>query len=66
MDLGIADHVWKDKRADIARSVEALADKFRPAMRAGWLSYIRTAYPGGAAALPQTVGEGTLVVPDDE
>jgi hypothetical protein len=36
--------VWQDKRADIARSVEALADKFRPAMRAGWLKYIQTAY----------------------
>jgi hypothetical protein len=37
VDLGIADHVWQDKRAKIARSVEALGDKFRPAMRAAWL-----------------------------
>jgi hypothetical protein len=58
--------VWQEKRAAIAQTVDALGDQFRPAMRAGWLSYIRTAYPDGAAAMPQTVGEGTLVVPDNE
>ena len=58
--------MWQEKRAAIAQTVDALGDQFRPAMRAGWLSYIRTAYPDAAAAMPQTVGEGTLVVPDDE
>ncbi len=42
-DLGLEDH------AAIAKTVEDLGDKFRPAirpaMRAGWLSYIRTTPP---------------------
>ena len=61
--------MWREKRAAIAQTVEELGDKIRPAMRArraGWLLYLQTAYPDGAAALPQSVGEGTLVVPDDE
>jgi hypothetical protein len=40
-DLGLADHVWQDKRAAIAKTVDELGDQLRPAMRAGWLSYIR-------------------------
>ena len=57
--LGIADHVWQDKRATIAGTVDALGDQFRPAMRAGWLSYIRTAYPENAApAAGLPVGQG--------
>ena len=38
-DLGLEDH------AAIAKTVEDLGDQFRPAMRAGWLSYIRTTPP---------------------
>ncbi len=38
-DLALADHVWQDKRAAIAKTVDDLGDQFRPAMRAGWLSY---------------------------
>ncbi len=58
-DLGLADHVWQDKRTIIAQSVDNLGDQFRPAMRAGLLSYIRRAYPEDAAddACP-VVGEG--------
>ena len=48
-DLGLADHVWQDKRTLIAQSVDNLGDQFRPAMHAGWLSYIRRAYPEDAA-----------------
>jgi hypothetical protein len=44
-ELGLADHVWQDKRAAIAKTVDDLGDQFRPAMRAGWLSYIRTTPP---------------------
>ena len=43
-DLGLADHVWSDKRKSIAKSVDNLGDQFRPAMRAVWLSYIRRVY----------------------
>ena len=63
-DLGLADHLWQDKRTLIAQSVDNLGDQFRPAMRAGWLSYIRRAYPeDGAAVAGPAVGEGTFVVP---
>ncbi len=57
------DKVWQDKRALIAQSVDNLDDQFRPAMRAGWLSYISCEYPEDdtADACP-VVGE--LVVQD--
>ena len=54
-----------DKRTLIAQSVDNLGDQFRPAMRAGWLSYIRRAYPEDSAAdAGPVVGEGILVVQD--
>jgi hypothetical protein len=57
--------VWQDKRTLIAQSVDNLGDQFRPAMRAGWLSYIRRAYPeDGAADAGPVVGEVILVVAD--
>ena len=37
----------------IAKTVDDLGDQFRPAMRAGWLAYIRTAYPDDARTPPQ-------------
>jgi hypothetical protein len=67
-ELGLADHVWQDKRAAITKTVDDLGDQFRdfrPAMRAGWLSYIRQAYPDNTApAASPPVGQGTLVLPD--
>jgi hypothetical protein len=64
-DLGLADHVWQDKRAAIAKIVDDLGDHFRPAMRVNWLSYIRQAYADNAApAAGPPVGQGTLVLPD--
>ena len=64
-DLGLADHVWQDKRTLIAQSVDKLGDQFRPAMRAGWRSFIRSAYPENDAidSCP-VVGEGIFVVQD--
>ena len=62
-DLGIADHVWQEKRTSIVQSVDNLGDQFRPAIRAGWLSYIRRVYPhDGAPDAGLVVGEGTFVV----
>jgi hypothetical protein len=65
-ELGIADHVWQDKRAAIAKTIDDLGNQFHPAMpRAGWLSYISQAYPDNAApAAGPPVGQGTLVLPD--
>ncbi len=49
----------------IAQSVDNLGGQFRPAMRAGWFSYIRRVYreEDGAAYVGLVVGEGTLVIP---
>ncbi len=56
--------MWQDKRVAIAKTVDDLGDQFRPAMRAGRLSYIRQAYPDDAApAAGPPVGQGTLVLP---
>jgi hypothetical protein len=64
-DLGLADHVWQDKRAMIAQSVDKLGDQFRQAMRTGWLSYLSRAYPEHVAdGAGPAVGEGILVLPD--
>ncbi len=67
VDLGIADHVWQEKRDAIAMTVNSLDDEFKPAMRAGWLAYISKTYPDGAAAAAavDAIGEGTLVLDDD-
>ena len=65
VELGIADHVWQEKRALIAQTVDNLGDQFRPAMRTGWLSYLRQAYPEHVAeGAGPAVGEAVLVLPD--
>jgi len=56
--------VWQDKRTLIAQSVDNLGDQFRTAMRSGWLSYIRRAYPAdGEPDAGLVEGEGTFVIP---
>ena len=60
----MAGHVWLDKRAAIALTVDSMGDQFRPAMCAGWLSYIRNTYPDGVATAGPAVGQGTLIVED--
>ena len=60
MELGIADHIWQDKRAAIAQTVDELGDNFKPAMR--WMAYIRKAYPDGSASGRIAVGQGQLVI----
>ena len=62
MELGIADHIWQDKRAAIAQTVDELGDNFKPAIRAGWMAYIRKAYPDGSASGRIAVGQGQLVI----
>ena len=57
--------MWQDKRTLIAKSVDDLGDQFRPAMRTGWLSYIRRNYPEDAAAgAGHAEGDDMLVLPD--
>jgi hypothetical protein len=62
VDLGIADHVWQDKRAAISASIDGLGDKFKPELRAAWLAYIRETYPDGPVAEPDIMGDGTLEI----
>ena len=63
-DLGIADHVWQEKRAAIAATIDQLGEKFKPELRAGWLTYIRKTYLDGPAAASDIVGEDALVLDD--
>ena len=62
MELGIADHIWQDKRAAIAQTVDELGDNCKPAVRAGWMAYIRKAYPDGSASGRIALGQGQLVI----
>ena len=69
VDLSIPDHIWTDKRAAIAKRVDDLGDEFRPAMRKGWLAYIRKTYAVAASVHSVAFGQGEigeLVVPDDD
>ena len=67
-DLGLSDHVWPEKRAAIAKRVDDLGDQFRPAMikPEGWLAYIKQTYSADADQHETVMGQGGLVVPDDE
>jgi hypothetical protein len=38
VDLGITDHVWQEKRAIIAASIDGLGDKLKPELRSAWLA----------------------------
>ena len=64
VDFGIADHVWQEKRAAIAASIDGLGDKFKPELRAAWLAYIRETYPDGPVVEPDIMGDGTLEIDD--
>ncbi len=43
-ELGLADHVWQNKRAAIAQEVDGLGTQFRPALSDGCLKYIKATY----------------------
>jgi hypothetical protein len=60
VELGIADHVWQEKRATIAATVQvdALGDRFKAELRPGWLAYIRETYPNGPVAQAANCGRG--------
>lgn len=64
-DLGLPDHIWVDKRAAIAKRVDDLGDQFRPAMRRGWLAYIKKTYAADVDDYDAAMGQGELVLPDD-
>ncbi len=55
-----------DKRAAITTRVDNLGDQFRPAMRTGWLAYIKKTYFADAVQHGPALGQRELVVGDDE
>jgi hypothetical protein len=55
-----------DKRAAIAKKVDDLGDQFRPAMRMGWLAYIKKTNSADAVQHGPALGQGESVVGDDE
>ena len=36
VESGLADHVWQDKRAKIASTIDQSGDNFKPELRAAW------------------------------
>ncbi len=63
--MGLPDHTWVAKRAAIAKRVDDLGDELRPAMRKGWLAYIKKTYVADADHYDVAIGQDGLVVPDD-
>ena len=61
-DLGLADNIWQEQRAVIASTIDALGDRFKPELRAGWLAYIRQNYPDGPVDTHAIIGDGTLEI----
>jgi hypothetical protein len=55
-----------DKRAAITTRVDNLGDQFRLAMRMGWLAYIQKTYSADAVQHGPALGQGLLVVGDNE
>ncbi len=64
--MAVADHVWADKQAEIAKKVDDLGNQFRPAMRAGWLAYTTKTYIKEAFRTGPALGQDALVVADDD
>ncbi len=49
-----------------SKAVDDLGDQFRPAMRSGWLAYIKNVDGNAAPAATSCKVQGTLVVEDDD
>ncbi len=64
IDLGLVDHVRQNKSTAIAQEVDGLGAQFRPAMRDGWLKYIKDTYAAeqAEAAIGPSIGQGKMVV----
>jgi hypothetical protein len=60
VDLRVANHVWQEKGAATAASIDGLGDKFKPELRAAWMAYIRETYPDGLVEATDIMGTGML------
>jgi hypothetical protein len=58
--------VWQNKHTAIAQEVDGLGAQFRPAMRDGWLKYIKDTYAAeqAEAAIGPSIGQGKMVMDD--
>ncbi len=64
VDLRIAYHVWQEKRAAIAASIDGLDDKVKPELRAAWLAYISETYADGPVEATDIMGTGMVEIDD--
>ena len=66
VETELADHVWQDKRAKIASTIDQLGDHFKTELRAAWLAYIHETYPypDGPDAPTDKMGGDVLEVDD--
>jgi hypothetical protein len=64
--LGLADHVWQNKRTAIAQEVDGSVAQFRQSVRDGWLKYIEDTYASQQveAAIGPSNRQGKMVVDD--
>ncbi len=56
--------VRQDKCTVIAQTFDSLGAEFKPAMRAGWMAYIRKAYTDVAVDGGYAIGQEPLVLDD--
>ncbi len=64
VDFRIVNHVWQEKRAAIAASINGLGDKIKPELRAAWLAYIPETYLDGLVEATDIMGTGMLEIDD--
>jgi len=58
--LGIPEQIWQERRKKIADTIESLRDEYRPALREGWMAYIKKMYSSGTS-----VQQGALTCSSD-
>ena len=56
--------ITSGRKNAIVATIDALDDRFKAELRAGWLAYIQVTYPDRPVAPAATVGEETLVLGD--
>ncbi len=60
--IRIPHHVWQEKRATIAATIDGLGDKFKHELSAAWLAYIGETYPDGPVEEADIMVDGTLEI----
>ena len=58
--MGIPEQIWQERRKKIADTIESLRDEYCPALREGWMAYIKKMYSSGTS-----VQQGALTCSSD-